>query len=209
MQPTRLLLCRHGESEGNRDGRFGGHGPMPLTERGHAQAQATGLRLLQEGADVLYSSDTVRAQQTAGVIGHHLSLTPQLTPALRERSVGVFTGLSFEEARTRYPEEHKVLLRRDPDATPPEGESYAQCGARASAFLEQVLTLHASQRVVIVSHYLTVHLLMLHILGIPLSSEPRVYVQLDNCGLHRMQRHADGDWQVVALNETAHLSVVL
>jgi broad specificity phosphatase PhoE len=209
---TRLILCRHGESEDNREGRFGGHGPAPLTERGRAQAQATGLRLRlgTDGADVLYSSDLVRARETAELIGQSLALTPQLTPALRERSVGVFTGLSFDEARARYPEEHRVLLRREPDAAPPEGESYLQCRARATAFLEEVLREHAGKRVLLVSHHLTLHLLVLHILGLAPGSEgPRVYVQLHNCGLHRMERYEDGVWQVLALNETAHLSVVL
>jgi probable phosphoglycerate mutase len=151
----------------------------------------------------------VRAQQTAELIGQQLSLAPQSTPALRERSVGIFTGLTFEEARTRFPDEYSVLLRREPDVAPPEGESYVQCSARASGLLEQVLHQHAGQRVVLVSHYLTVHLLVLHILGVKLASEaPRVYVQLHNCGLHRFEHYDDGAWQVLALNETAHLSVV-
>lgn len=210
MSPTRLILCRHGESEGNRDGRFGGHGPAPLTERGRAQAQATGLRLQREGADAIYCSDLARAQQTAELIGQQLGVAPQVTPALRERSVGIFTGLSFDEARVRYPEDYEVLLRREPDVAPPEGESYLQCSARACSFLDQVLAQHRGQRVVLVSHYLTVHLLVLHIMGVTLSAEsPRVYVQLHNCGLHRFEHHPDGAWQVLALNETAHLSVVL
>lgn len=210
MSPTRLILCRHGESEGNRDGRFGGHGHTPLTARGRAQAQATGLRLLHEGADAIYCSDLVRALQTAELIGQQLSITPRQTPALRERSVGVFTGLSFDEARVRYPDEYSVLLRREPDVAPPQGESYLQCSARASAFLEQVLAQHRGQRVVLVSHYLTLHLLVLHIMGVALSADaPRVYVQLHNCGLHRFEHYEDGAWQVLALNETAHLNVVL
>ena len=209
MSATRLILCRHGESEGNRDGRFGGHGPTALTERGRAQAQATGLRLRHEGADAIYCSDLVRARETAELIGQPLSLTPELTPALRERSVGIFTGLSFAEARARYPEQYGVLLQRAPEVAPPQGESYLQCSARACAFLDQVLARHAGQRVIVVSHYLTVHLLVLHIMGVALTREaPRVSVQLHNCGLHRFELYDDGAWQVLALNDTAHLSAV-
>ena len=166
--------------------------------------------MLHEGADAIYCSDLVRALQTAELIGQQLSITPRQTPALRERSVGVFTGLSFDEARVRYPDEYSVLLRREPDVAPPQGESYLQCSARASAFLEQVLAQHRGQRVVLVSHYLTLHLLVLHIMGVALSADaPRVYVQLHNCGLHRFEHYEDGAWQVLALNETAHLNVVL
>jgi broad specificity phosphatase PhoE len=210
MQPTRLILCRHGESEGNRDRRFGGHGLASLTQRGRAQALATGARLQRRGADALYSSDLPRAQETAELIGQQLALTAQLTDALRERSVGIFTGLRFDEARERYPAEYSVLLRREPDAVPPEGESYLQCQERVVAFLEQALREHQGQRIVLVSHHLTLHLAVMHILGLPLTAAgPRVYVQIHNCALHRFERYEDGNWQVIALNDASHLSGLL
>jgi hypothetical protein len=72
------------------------------------------------------------------------------------------------------------------------------------------MTQHVGQCVVMVSHHLTVHLLMLHIFGLPLTAEsPRVYVQLHNCALHRLEHYEDGVWQVLALNDAAHLSIVL
>jgi len=210
MQPTRLILCRHGESEGNRDRRFGGHGPAPLTERGRAQALATGARLQRRGVDVLYSSDLPRALQTAELIGRELALAPQLSPALRERSVGIFTGLSFDEAREQYPEAYGVLLRREPDAAPPEGESYLDCQARVAEFLGHALTEHAGQRILLVSHHLTLHLVVMHILGMPLTAAgPKVYVQIHNCALHRFERYDDGNWQLLALNDTTHLTGLL
>ena len=45
------------------------------------------------------------------------------TPALRERSVGVFTGMTFAEAEAAHPEIFRAMMQRDPDACPPEGES--------------------------------------------------------------------------------------
>jgi broad specificity phosphatase PhoE len=210
MQPTSLILCRHGESEGNRDKRFGGHGPAPLTERGRAQALATGTRLQRRGVDVLFSSDLPRAVQTAELIAQEVVLTAQQSPALRERSVGIFTGLSFDEARERYPEEYSLLLRREPDTALPGGESYLQCQARVVAFLEQMLLEHAGQRILLVSHHLTLHLVVMHILGLQLSAAgPRVYIQTHNCALHRFERYQDGNWQVLGLNDTNHLSGLL
>jgi probable phosphoglycerate mutase len=162
--------------------------------------------LLREGVGALYSSDLVRARQTAELIGSALSLTAEVSPALRERSVGVFTGLTFDEARARYPEAYETLLRREHDVAPPEGESYSACQARAMAFIEEVLSRHAGQRVVLVSHYLTLYLCVLRMLGLPPDAAgPQVYVQMHNCALHRLERYADGGWQVVALNDTAHL----
>jgi len=206
MTRTSVILCRHGESEGNREARFGGHSPTPLTELGRNQARATARRLAQTGIDAVFSSDLTRAQETAEIIGGVLGLPLEVTPHLRERSVGIFTGLSFDEARERYPTEYQALLRREPDSAPPDGESYLACRARATRFMQEVLAKHAGQRILLVSHHLTLYQLVLHILGLDTpSSGPRLYVRIDNCALHRFEHYEDGVWQVLALNDCAHL----
>src|SRR5579884_3332156 len=100
---TTIILVRHGESEGNAARRFGGHGPTPLTPRGREQARAAGKALAGE-VDVVYCSDLPRAVQTAEEICASTGGQPIVTPALRERSVGELTGLTFEEAREKFPE---------------------------------------------------------------------------------------------------------
>lgn len=205
--PTTIILCRHGESEGNREARFGGHGTTPLTALGRSQAEATGARLARMGVDAVYSSDLVRAQQTADIIARAIGGSYESTPTLRERSVGIFTGLSFDEARARFPNEYEALLRREPDSCPPGGETYLQCRARASSFLDDLLVLNAGQRIVLVSHHLALYQLVLHILDVENQADPRFYVRIDNCALHRFERYPDGVWQVLAFNDAAHLSV--
>jgi probable phosphoglycerate mutase len=203
---THVILCRHGESEGNRDRRFGGHGPTPLTDHGRAQARATGERLAQSGIDVAYASDLARAVETAALVCGALDVTPQVTPALRERSVGDLTGLTFEEARERFPEAYAALLRREPDACPPGGESYVQCRERSVALFEEVVARHVGHSILLVSHNLTLHQLIFHVLGIAYDARAlHVYFQIDNCALHRFERQDGGPWKVTALNERAHL----
>jgi broad specificity phosphatase PhoE len=204
---TTIILCRHGESADNHERRFSGHSDTPLTERGLAQALATGRVVAELRADCLYTSDLPRAVQTAGAIAAATGLVPRLSAALRERSVGKLTGLTFGEAEACFPDAFSALLRREPNACPPGGESYAQCRARAAAFLEEVLIEHAGACVVVVSHHITIYQLVLHILGLYDAREPpRVSFQLDNCALHRLERLENHEWRVLALNERAHLA---
>jgi probable phosphoglycerate mutase len=204
---THIILCRHGESEGNRERRFGGHGATPLTDRGRAQAELTGTFLAHHDIDVVYSSDLARAVETAALICGKIGANSQLSTALRERSVGALTGLTFDEARDRYPDAYAALLRREPDACPPGGESYVQCRARAAAFLEQILSNHAGSRILFVSHNITLHQLIFHILGIAHNAtSARLIFQVDNCALHHFERLEDGGWRIHALNERTHLS---
>lgn len=203
---TTIILCRHGESEGNREQRFGGHSPTPLTEHGRVQARAAAQQLKAAGIDAIYASDLVRAAETAAVIAEITRLSVRSTSALRERSVGQLTGLTFGEARARFPDAFAALLRMEMHACPPDGETYAQCRARASTFLEQVVAEHAGQRVLLVSHQLTVMQLIFHVLGIDeAQAATRLLFQVDHCALHTLERAAHGGWKVVALNERTHL----
>jgi broad specificity phosphatase PhoE len=206
MSPTTVIFCRHGESEGNVARSFGGHGADPLTDKGRRQAHATGQRLQSAGIDAIYSSDLVRAVETAEIIARALGLQVELEQALRERSVGIFTGLTFAEAQARHPHDYESLLRSDPEARPPGGESYQQCAERVHALLQALLLKHAGQRVLLVSHQLTISLALLWLLGLELPAAGlRVYFGIDHCALQRIECYADGVRQVLALNDVAHL----
>ncbi len=120
--------------------------------------------------------------------------------------MGVFTGLTFPEAEARYPEAYAALMRRESNVCPPEGETHAQCLARAVSLLDAVLRNEPGGRTLIVSHAATLYLLLLHLLG--LEHDPharRVWIRTDNCALHRLKRSNDGLWTVLALNDRAHL----
>ncbi len=196
-----ILLLRHGQSEGNEGNRFGGHGPTPLTERGRRQADLTAAALAREGLTAIWSSDLVRAVQTAEPIVAATGLPLRTTPALRERSVGVFTGLTFLEAEERYPDAFAALMRRDPDACPPDGETTHACLARAGAFFDQVTA--TGGRVLLVSHAFTLNLMIRRAVG---ANGPRAFFRTDNCGLHRLRRTAHDFWNVEALNDRRHLA---
>ena len=95
MNSTRVLLIRHGQSEGNAEGRFGGHTATPLSPRGRLQAEATARILSSENLTAIYSSDLSRAVETAMPLARLTGLDVEQTDAFRERSVGVMEGLTF------------------------------------------------------------------------------------------------------------------
>ena len=161
------MLLRHGQSEGNEGGRFGGHGPTPLTALGRRQAEATAAALAADGGlTAIFASDLARAVQTAEPVVAATGIAMRTTPALRERSVGIFTGMTFAEAEAQYPEHFLALMRRDPDASPPEGETARDCVGRVGAFFDEQLARYASGRTLFVSHAFTLNLLVRRLLGL-------------------------------------------
>src|ERR671939_942247 len=102
METTRILLVRHGQSQGNAERRFGGHSPTPLSELGFRQAEATARALAVENVTAIYSSDLLRAVQTAEPLARATGLEVRWSGAFRERNVGRLEGLTFEEAAEAF-----------------------------------------------------------------------------------------------------------
>ena len=202
---TVLYLVRHGEAESNRDGRFGGWSPVPLTELGRRQALATAAELRRREPSVLVTSDVPRARETAAPIAEALGLEPVLEPGLRERSLGVFDGLSFAEAEARYPDLWKRLASRDAHAVPDGGETPETVYARVSGALERLLVTYAGKHVAVVTHGLALYHAFTYVcgMGVPHGEMP-VFVLVDNCSISQFEHRAER-WRIVSINDTAHL----
>jgi broad specificity phosphatase PhoE len=205
---THLLLVRHGESVGNAERRFGGHGPTPLTERGHGQARSTAAVLAAQYAPTaIVSSDLQRAMQTAEHIAVATALTVDTTPDLRERGLGDLDGLAFEDAKRRFPEQWEKLIGRDPDWTMTGGgEASRQVFARIGRAIDGICERLAGERVVVVSHGIAIYLAFAHICGLdPFRGDTRVFIRVDNCSITHAVHRTDGVWRLDALNATHHI----
>jgi broad specificity phosphatase PhoE len=207
MNTTRVLLIRHGQSEGNAEGRFGGHTATLLSPRGRLQAEATAQALSSENFTAIYSSDLPRAVETAMPLARLIGLDVERTDAFRERSVGVMEGLTFEESAAQHPEQYAALIRRDFDHVLLGGESYRQMLDRASRQLDHAIEQHRGGRIAVFSHTGTICILVLHLMGALDAPELRpVWIATANCGITRFELRADGFVRVLAVNDTRHLA---
>jgi broad specificity phosphatase PhoE len=204
---TRVLLIRHGQSQGNAEGRFGGHTATPLSARGRRQAEATAQALSSETFNAIYSSDLPRAIETAMPLARVTGLEVHLTDAFRERSVGVMEGLTFEEAADQHPEQYAALIRRDFEHVLLGGESYRQLLDRASRELDDAIEQYRGGTIALFSHTGTICILALHLMGALDAPELRpVWIATANCGISRFELRTDGFVRVLALNDMRHLT---
>jgi probable phosphoglycerate mutase len=209
-----IVLVRHGQSEGNRDGIFTSHGAWGLTELGRRQAEATARALVAERQRppiaAIYTSDLPRSVETAEPLAAATGVALTRTAALRERTVGDFTGLSFREVQERYPDGWQALLARHADFRPPGGESHRDCRLRVGAFFDELLAGAAREggaderRVVLYSHGVAINHLLRHVMGID-AGATRFFFQIGNCSLQRLQHRDDGTFRIFAVNDVAHL----
>ena len=204
MKPTRICLIRHGETAWNTEKRIQGQLDITLNARGFAQAAAVARWLSSQPVAALYSSDLLRAWQTAEHIGVALGLTPVAEQDLRERRYGIFEGQTYAEARNNYPASYLLFECRAPEAAIPDGgESLRQLNARVTECLCRLATQHAGQTIVLVTHGGVLDIINRFVRGNPLE-QPRDFL-IPNAGITWLTLNAAA-WTLETWGETQHLA---
>ena len=199
---TRICLIRHGETEWNAERRIQGQIDIGLNETGRRQAVAAGRWLQTAGIVALYSSDLKRAWVTAQAIGEALGLTPEAVPQMRERRYGIFEGLTYAEAQTRYPDGYAAFEGRNAAYDFENGESLRDMYARVSGKLQELAAAHGGQNIAVVLHGGVLDIINRFVRGNPLEA-PRDFL-IPNAGLNWIAT-VDGAWRIETWGETAHL----
>lgn len=187
---TTLYIIRHGETAHNAAGRLQGHVDVALAERGRRQAAAAALVLRGRPIAGLYSSDLLRARQTAEIIGDELGLPVKLEPRLREVNVGEWGNLTAAEIQSKHPEVLQQMRRAPEQTRYPGGESYGELADRVMAALTDIANAHASQAVAVVTHGGALRAIMSWQLGYGWAQRDRF--TFENCGVLQLVLAADG-----------------
>lgn len=116
----KLIIVRHGQTNLNKQGRVLGHGPEPLNDTGHSQADAVAKALAQVEAEALYSSPINRTMQTAATISEQIGMPVTSKPGLAEIDAGEMEGVEGRKLGELFPD-LMVRWRSDPGTTYPSG----------------------------------------------------------------------------------------
>jgi probable phosphoglycerate mutase len=139
---TRIILARHGETDWNRERRWQGHSDRPLNDTGRQQAEALAAQLAGEPIAAVYSSDLMRAHETARLVANELGLDVVAIPGLRERRFGSWEGLQDVEVERQFPGA----------LGPPDGETREEMKRRVLESLKAIAASHPERTVLVVSH---------------------------------------------------------
>lgn len=198
---TRVILVRHGQTEWNDGARFQGHLDSPLTPVGEAQAASIGRRIAGEKIAALYSSDLGRARQTADLIAVSVKLSIQLEERLRERSLGVFEGLTRDEVAARFPEEMRLYYTRDPHYVVPDGQSATQHFELGRSCLDELAARHPGESIVAVTHGGLVQGMFRFVTGLGFEAPRRFAIR--NAAYNVFLRD-EGGWSLETWGDIAH-----
>ena len=199
---TTLSFIRHGETDWNLQQRFQGQIDVPLNATGRAQAARLAARLAATPADHLYSSDLLRARETAAALERAWDREALPLPALREQSFGLLEGLDVPTIQAQHPALWTEWLLHHADFALPGGESLRQFHTRVLAGVREIASAHAGRHVVVVTHGGVLDLLWRSAHG--LSLDGLRACAIPNTGINRL-RWQDERLHVESWGDAAHL----
>ena len=202
---NRLILIRHAQSEHHVKGLTGGWTDTPLTAFGNAQALALAERCRRLFADApdlrLYSSDLLRASQTAERIAAAMGTEIHLEPGLREINNGIAKDLTWREA-------DKIELSKTEPALHwipyPEAESEGMMRQRVHAAMEQIDASCPSVAMV-VTHGIAAGAVISWWLRLQAQGCVGIAFELDAASLSEFGINTRQERTIIRLNDTAHL----
>ena len=145
-----IITIQHTQSMHHTNGMVGSWTDWELSELGMQQANIIGEKLKAELLDkkfVMYSSDLLRAKQTAENIGKHLGISPILRIELRERNLGRCCGKSVQWLRENLEMQEKTI----DDRLFSDAESRRDEWNRLKPFFDEVMK-SDNENIIIVSH---------------------------------------------------------
>ena len=164
-------------------------------------------RSLEKNIQAIYTSDLLRAVETAEPLAKLIDLPIIQTSAFRERHVGVLEGLTFNESKQNHPTDYYALINRNIRHVITKGESYRQLLRRATEALREIFRIHNGENVVIYSHTGTICYMTLYLMGaIDRHTQQTPWLVTSNCGINRFEIRGRNNLRVLALNDTRHLN---
>ena len=177
---TTIHLARHGETDWNRELRWQGHADPPLNALGRQQARALAESLAEMRIAAVYSSDLLRASETAEIVAGRLEVPLHLDAALRELDVGSWQGQTLSELEARHAEA-VARWKESGEHGWEGGESHAEMAARVLEAIRSIAAEHVGQEILVVSHGGPMRALRAFAAGLDYPGDRRSVRYTDNC----------------------------
>lgn len=200
-----IIIVRHGESEHQVKQLTGGWTNYSLTNHGKKQAEQTGLKLKEILLDKkfdFYSSDLVRAKETAEIIGEFINKNPKLSKELRGLDNGVASGLSKQESKKFELPVIEPIIDWIPYRN---AESRRTLYKRVYSFLEKVSNSNNSS-ILLITHAKALTCIVNWWLGIHEEKHlNNIIYYSDACSITHLKKDHLGHHEILRINDVSHL----
>ena len=204
QQKTTIILIRHGECEGNREGLFRGRWDFPLNDNGKLQAQAIAKEIFANfKLDKIYSSPLSRALETARSISKATGAQIEIRNGFNNISLGLWEGKPKKKIKEEFPEEWNIWLSNPERLRLKGAESISDVQRRAFANLNHLTKTHQGSTFAVVTHRAVLKPLIAGTLKI---AEPYFWkIHVDTASYSILTHDPKRGYCLILLNQTKHL----
>ena len=181
----RLVLVRHGETDGESGQRFHGSGDVALSKEGRAQMRRVAA-CLSHPTDLVVASPLRRSWTSAVIAGRGAEV--RLESRFREIHFGRWEGLTKEEIRASDPILYEDWQARKPGFEYPGGELRDAFRERVQAGLDGLLAADARDALLVL-HKGVIRTIVEELTGVPLDRERPALAEIVG-----VSRQPDGSW---------------
>ena len=201
---TRIILVRHGECQGNREGLFRGRSDFPLNEQGLVQAKELAIEMKQYKPFKVFTGPLSRAKQTALTISQECHTEVEICEGINNIELGPWEGQNKQFIAQKYPEQWKTWLHEPEKLSVPGIETLQQVQRRASRELSKIVKDFTGKTVIIVSHRAVLKPLIASCLKI---AKPYFWrIHIDTAAYSILHYKNRLGYTLIQLNQNKHLS---
>ncbi|HEX3077957.1 MAG TPA: histidine phosphatase family protein [Lachnospiraceae bacterium] len=178
---------------------------VELSEIGREQSKLLGRRLANYNLDVIYSSDLIRAHETASIANENMDLRHEVRQGLREIDFGYLQGETDENIAIKFGEFMRERSLMTSDIPFPGGECGQDVYNRAKVVLDEMIG-EGYSNVAVVTHGGTIRSLLTGILGLEQARKLVFALSLENTSITQLvYRKETGSFYLERFNDYAHL----
>jgi probable phosphoglycerate mutase len=179
---------------------------VELSDEGREQAELLGRRLKSYDIDVVYSSQLIRAMETADIINKHLNKKRVIDERWQEADFGGMTGLTNQQLKEKYSDFLAERAMMKEDLTYPDGgENCQMVFERAFDALKDLIK-EPYDNVCVVTHGGVLRALLTGIIGADYSKWLTYGRQIENCSISQiMYDEKMNTFHIERFNDYSHL----
>jgi len=167
---TKIIFVRHGSTDYPEDKIYKDDNGPHLNGAGKEQASNLASWLQDETFSTILVSPSNRTIETAEIIAKTLNMDYEIWEDLKERSFGVWEGLTFKEIETHY-REGLLEWKKDPVHYAPQGgETIVDLQHRIDNAISRVIKKYKGGKILIVTHMGPIRVAVARALDIPLKN---------------------------------------
>lgn len=178
---------------------------VELADEGIKQAKLLSKRMQNYNLDGIYSSQLIRAVETAEIINEHHQLIHEVRPELEEIDFGDLTGQTDQYIEENFADFIHETNKFEADIPYPGGESGQEVFQRAIGVIYEIIE-SGKEEVAIVTHGGVIRALVSELMGAGLSQRGRFGRSLENTSITVLEYNKETKkFYLQSFNDAAHL----